>query len=272
MAEKPGPRPAVLLVLAGTAFFLCFGLGRMTGRPHDPAPVRPARVSAEALAEGFAALAERTYPALVSISVDTGTSFSMSGLMERLRRQFLPEQDTPSRNASGFVVRKDGCIVTSGPALRNARRILVTLADGRRLRARIVDRQADGLAVIKVASATPLPTLPLGRADGLRAGAIVLAAGDPYELEHSFSQGVISAVHRRLEGVQGGALGGQQLLQTDAAVNEGSGGGPLLDASGRVVGVTVAVLSPEGTNSGVGFAIPLDGRRLGFLARALRKA
>jgi S1-C subfamily serine protease len=98
--------------------------------------------------------------------------------------------------------------------------------------------------------------LPLGESSKLQVGQGVLAIGNPFGLDHSLSAGIVSALTRDLKGEDGAVIHG--LIQTDAAINPGNSGGPLLDTSGRVIGVNAAIISPTGASAGIGFAIPVD--------------
>jgi S1-C subfamily serine protease len=135
------------------------------------------------------------------------------------------------------------------------------------------DRSRD-LAVLRVEGAPPLPPLPLGDSSSLRVGQAVLAIGNPFGFEHTLTTGVVSALGRGFESQAGSVVGGG--IQTDAAINPGCSGGPLLDLAGRVVGVNSAIFTPTGTSVGVGFAIPASTVarvvpaliEIGFVARA----
>ncbi len=126
------------------------------------------------------------------------------------------------------------------------------------LRARIVGASPNyDLAVLRVDDTRGLPPpLAIGTSDDLRVGQLVFAIGNPFGLDQSLTTGIISALKRRLP--TGGGREITNVIQTDAAINPGNSGGPLLDSAGRVIGVNTAILSPSGTNAGIGFAIPID--------------
>jgi 2-alkenal reductase len=113
------------------------------------------------------------------------------------------------------------------------------------------------LAVVKITLADKLPSpLPLGSSSDLKVGQMTYAIGNPFGLDESMSSGIVSALKRSLP-----TSGGREIanvIQTDTPINPGNSGGPLLDSTGRLIGVTTAILSPSGTSSGVGFAIPVD--------------
>ncbi|HWP08720.1 MAG TPA: trypsin-like peptidase domain-containing protein [Polyangiaceae bacterium] len=152
---------------------------------------------------------------------------------------------------SGLVVASDGYVVTNSHVVRGANELGVRLAPGERVNAKLVgDDPASDLAVLRLGSGSA-PSLPLLEERRLRVGQLVLAIGNPLRFDRSVSLGVVSAVERTLPAAPGHALEG--LVQTDAAINPGSSGGPLLDAHGTVVGITTAVIPRA---RGIGFAIP----------------
>ncbi len=184
---------------------------------------------------------------------------------------------------SGFVIDGDGRIATnahvvtngSGGAVRRAETIYVQFSDGNQVPARIVgtDLNSD-VALIEVDPADlTLRPLPLGSSRGLTVGAPVAAIGSPFGEPQSLSVGVISGVNRTIDSLNSGGAGDGRFaiggaIQTDAAINHGNSGGPLVDADGRVIGINAQIQSTGGGGEGVGFAIPVDtvGRSLGQLA------
>ena len=154
-------------------------------------------------------------------------------------------------SGSGVIVRADGIILTNAHVVGRAREVEVRTADGRTFTGEVLglDESVD-TAVVRV-RATNLPAAPLGDSDRLEVGQIAVAIGNPLGLERTVTRGVVSATNRSPEGV-GIAAG---LIQTDAAINPGNSGGPLLDSSGRVIGINTATYS--GT-TGLGFAVPIN--------------
>ena len=170
---------------------------------------------------------------------------------------------------SGFVVSPSGEIATNahvvtsgtGAAIRPAGEVFVGFADHNQVPARIVgfDPFTD-VALLKIdPAALHLHPLELGSSRDLRVGAPVVAIGSPFGEDRSLSAGIISATGRSIQSLTGFATTGA--IQTDAAVNQGNSGGPLLDADGRVVGINSQIESPSGAGSGVGFAVPVDAVR-----------
>lgn len=163
-----------------------------------------------------------------------------------------------SGSGSGSVLDKQGHVLTNAHVIENARSIEVTLASGQSYPADLVgqDREHD-IAVLKIdAPSDELFPLKLGRSDGLRVGQQVYALGNPFGLEGSLTKGIISSLNRSIEGRTGREM--KSLVQTDAAMNPGNSGGPLLDSHARMVGMNVAIATRTGQNTGVGFAIPVN--------------
>jgi serine protease Do len=162
-----------------------------------------------------------------------------------------PAQQKVTSLGSGVIVSKEGHIVTNNHVLNGTDDVTVQLSDGREEKAKIVgtDGQID-LAVLKIDLPNLIP-LPIGDSDKVRVGQIVMAIGNPFGLDESVSQGIISAKDRR-------AMNDSQVefFQTDTAINPGNSGGPLVNIRGEVIGINTAIYSESGGNQGIGFAIP----------------
>jgi serine protease Do len=168
---------------------------------------------------------------------------------------------------SGFIIQKDGYVVTNNHVIDRAREISVELSDGRKLSADLISADPDAdLAILRIHSDTPLPTLDLGESRDLMIGEPVIAVGNPLGFSHSVSTGIVSALHRDIEPrqpdaptdvqpVHGEEAALRDLIQTDAAINPGNSGGPLLNAYGQVIGINTAI---RGDAQNIGFAIPID--------------
>src|SRR6266481_4211454 len=153
---------------------------------------------------------------------------------------------------SGFIFASDGQILTNAHVVANARRIRVTLADGRIFDAGLVGRDTEvDVALLRI-GADRLPVAELGRVP-LKVGQLVLAVGNPYGLNWTVTAGVVSALGRTLEAP--GVRKMTNLIQTDTPINPGNSGGPLVDSQGRVIGITTAMMPMA---QGLGFSIPLD--------------
>ncbi len=156
---------------------------------------------------------------------------------------------------SGFIIHRDGYVVTNNHVIDRARQITVELADGRKLPADLISSDADAdLAVLKISSDRPFPTIALGDSSDLMIGEPVIAVGNPLGFSHTVSTGIVSALHRDLKDDNDHVMLAD-LIQTDAAINPGNSGGPLLNAYGQVIGINTAIRSDA---QNIGFSIPID--------------
>jgi serine protease Do len=211
----------------------------------------------------FADVVERLNPAVVNIDATT------TGRDPRSRRnRVVPEApgqldgpndlgprfqlDTPRRGeGSGFIIDADGSILTNNHVIDRAERITVKLSDGRTLRAHVVGSDPDtDIALIKVDGQIGLPVAPLGDSSKLRMGEWVVAIGDPLGYEHSVTVGVVSYIGRKLFDASLDSY-----IQTDAAINFGNSGGPLINTRGEVIGINAAI---SARGSSIGFAVPIN--------------
>lgn len=165
---------------------------------------------------------------------------------------------------SGFVINEQGHIVTNNHVVEQAQDLRVVFSDGTVLPATLVGRDPySDLAVIQVDAPPEFDLVPvvLGDSNDLQVGQFVIALGSPFGLQNTMTVGIVSAIGRSLPGTgegQSGLYSNPQIIQTDAAINPGNSGGPLVDSNGRVIGVNAAIRSETGTNSGIGFAIPVN--------------
>ena len=233
-------------------------------------PGRSALVSNAALDESqsaFVSVAERVTPAVVSVSAERTTKPSEQ--RNRMRQQLPPEfqqffQDdqaprTQDVSGSGFIVTKDGYILTNNHVVDGADLVKVQLLDQRVYKAKVVghDAQTD-VAVLKI-DASDLPTVPFGDDAKTRVGEWALAIGNPFGLNFTVTAGIISAKGRarELSNLNNNTYKIQDFIQTDAAINPGNSGGPLVNIKGEVVGINSAIASETGSYTGYGFAIPI---------------
>ena len=164
----------------------------------------------------------------------------------------------PQGSGSGFVWDRQGHIVTNFHVIQDGNAFAVTLGDQSEWEAKVVGIAPEkDLAVLRIkAPAERLAPLTLGTSRNLLVGQRVLAVGNPFGLDHSLTTGVVSALGRELRSPSGRRI--RDVIQTDAAINPGNSGGPLLDSSGRLIGVNAAIISPSGVSAGIGFAVPVD--------------
>ena len=165
----------------------------------------------------------------------------------------------PRGAGSGFVWDTDGHVITNNHVVMGAGGAKVRLNDGRDYDAKLVGASpAHDIAVLRIAVPDRRPAaLPIGTSADLKVGQKVFAIGNPFGLDWSLTTGVVSALDRSLPAEDGRTII-EHLIQTDAAINPGNSGGPLLDSSGRLIGINTAIFSPSGAYAGVGFAVPVD--------------
>jgi len=161
-------------------------------------------------------------------------------------------------SGSGFVWDGKGHIVTNYHVIQGADKAQVTLSDGSAWPASLVGVAPEkDLAVLKIdVASNKLRPIPIGVSESLRVGQSVLAIGNPFGLDQTLTTGIVSALGREIQSVSGIPI--RDVIQTDAAINPGNSGGPLLDSSGRLIGVNTAIYSPSGASAGIGFSIPVD--------------
>lgn len=207
-----------------------------------------------------ASLFEKAAPAVVNIDTEAMVRRSVSPFgNDPFFREFFGDRMkefsrmVPMRGSgSGFIVSKDGKILTNNHVISDADKITVTLSDGRTFEASVVGKDPTfDLAVLKI-DASDLPVLELGDSDKVKVGEWAVAIGNPLGLEHSVTVGVISAKNRSINAKNFNFDG---FLQTDAAINPGNSGGPLLGLDGKVMGINTAIIPYA---QGIGFAIPIN--------------
>jgi serine protease Do len=256
------------LILASGGFNLS-KLGFAQGRP-DAQSVAPLVQASNA----FVDIADHVTPAVVAISVESRpTSTSRQGVPNGIPPEFAPffnQAPTPqveTGSGSGFIVSKDGYILTNNHVVTNsdrttvADRVTVQMLDNRTYKARVIGHDpTTDVAVIKI-DGNNFPTLSLGDDTKSRVGEWVLAIGNPLGFDFTVTAGIISAKGRSLPGLLSrrgdNNYSISDLIQTDAAINPGNSGGPLVNQRGEVIGITSAIASPTGVNAGYGFAIPI---------------
>ena len=256
------PVTLALLVLLGA--FLIWRELRHQAPLHDETEPRrevtqPLELESEE--ERTIAIFRQTSPSVVHITA-----------RERERPFSMNPMEFSAETGSGFVWNDEGYIVTNEHLVARGDTWLVTLADYTTFEAQLVGVQPDfDLAVLKIdAPRSALLPIPIGTSFDLRVGQRVLAIGNPFGLDRTLTTGVIGGLGRRVSTDAGVEI--HNVIQTDAAINPGNSGGPLLDSSGRLIGVNTAIVSGKFGNSGIGLAVPVDvvNEVVPFLIRAGR--
>ena len=251
-------RPARLVLLALLAMPIPAAFGQ-TAPPENAA--KPVVISPEQLSLSFASVAKMVEPAVVNIDTKGKVpDFTTKGeakpgdpddVLEFFKRQ-LPRRPSYSIG-SGFIVDKRGYILTNKHVIEDSVRITVRLDSGEELPAKVIgEDELTDLAVIKVEAGKDLPFVKLGDSARSEVGDWVLAIGSPFGLSRSVTAGIISQMNRETPSTNLF----QRFIQTDAAINRGNSGGPLVNMKGEVIGINSQIATSNGDSNGVGFAFP----------------
>lgn len=242
-------------------YWLCLGFMLTTGLFGCSATAE--RNFAAARAPDFVALVKKFQPAVVNVTATVAPSIAVQpgagrDSADELMQKFfgLPAPSTPApqrQQGSGFIIGADGTILTNAHVVEGAKKILVKLGDKREFAARVIgaDLPTD-VALLKISAPEDLPTVALGNSDRLEVGEWVMAVGNPFGLDNSVSSGIVSAKGRHIGEPY------DRLIQTDAPLNPGSSGGPLINLRGQVVGMNKAIVSETGGSIGISFATPIN--------------
>src|SRR5262245_7106466 len=259
---RQSSRRATLIAVAAT--FLALGViaGAWLSRNPSPAKAGDGEVNSE-LSSAFVEIARAVESSVVNVSTVTQPASVPRQQNERYVPrnsidQFQTGVDEPARrgNGSGVIVDSQGYILTHYHVIAGADRINVKLYDGAELPGKVIgsDRETD-LAVVKVEPVAELRAARFGDSEKMRVGDWVLAIGSPFGFDQTVTAGIISARERESNEVHG-QVGFQYFLQTDAAVNHGNSGGPLINLSGEVIGINTLIATTTGDFNGISFALP----------------
>ena len=255
----PAVLAAVLLVLPSSGSRRCRG---------SSGPSAPTSTPPSATTPAWSEIALAAKPAVVNLTTNAGRERAVArgpempvpDELQREFRDFFRRFEGPSTvppmqgRGSGFIIHKDGYILTNNHVIDRAKEVSVKLSDGRSFTAKVAGQDAKtDIALLKIDGAGNLPVLPLGDSDALQSGEPVMAIGNPFGLEQTVTTGIVSATGRV---IGGGPY--DDFIQTDASINPGNSGGPLINAKGEAVGLNTAIFSRTGGSIGIGFAVPIN--------------
>jgi serine protease Do len=248
--------------------FLCLIAGFAFATLIDPvsAPIAQTSSALPSAPGSFAALAKSASPSVVNIStvkvvkgggqpmMPFGPNDPFKDFFERFFQDRMPRDFKQRSLGTGFIIDREGYILTNNHVVEKADQIQVKLADEREFEAKIVGRDPKtDLALIRIEGARDIVPLPIGDSEALQVGDWVVAIGNPFGLGHTVTAGIVSAKYRQI-----GQGAYDNFIQTDASINPGNSGGPLLNTAGEVIGINSAIYSQSGGSVGIGFAIPVN--------------
>ena len=244
---------------------IALGLSVLT-TPMMSVAETPTEISAGQVMPSLAPMLEKVLPSVVSISVEGKQKSNAAQMDDDIPEEFkfffgpdMFDRDRAPRNfkglGSGAIINAEkGYVLTNNHVIKDADKITVQLHDGREFKAKVIgaDEMSD-VALIQVEKPKNLTALKLADSDKLRMGDFTVAIGNPFGLGQTVTSGIVSALGRSM-GSDSGTY--ENYIQTDAAVNRGNSGGPLINLNGELIGINTAILSPSGGNAGIAFAIP----------------
>ena len=244
---------------------IALGLSVLTA-PMMGVAETPTEVAAGQVMPSLAPMLEKVLPSVVSISVEGKQKSNAAQMDDDIPEEFkflvgpdMFDRDRAPRNfkglGSGAIINAEkGYVLTNNHVIKDADKITVQLHDGREFKAKVIgaDEMSD-VALIQVEKPKNLTALKLADSDKLRVGDFTVAIGNPFGLGQTVTSGIVSALGRSM-GSDSGTY--ENYIQTDAAVNRGNSGGPLINLNGELIGINTAILSPSGGNAGIAFAIP----------------
>jgi serine protease Do len=256
-----------LFITLWTILCLVFGFTFATLFDRIPKPAAQTSSILPAAPGSFSRLVKEARQSVVNISTVTiikgrgrafrfpfGPSDPFHDFFERFFKDQIPRDFRQKSLGTGFIIDKDGFILTNNHVVEKTDEIKVKLANDKEFNAKIIGRDPKtDLALIRIETDEPLKPLPLGDSEKLEVGDWVVAIGNPFGLGHTVTAGIVSAKYRHI-----GAGSYDNFIQTDASINPGNSGGPLLNTDGQVVGISSAIISRGGGSVGIGFAIPIN--------------
>jgi serine protease Do len=255
-----------LFLIGWTVLLLVLGFAVHKGFAKTPESSAKGPSVLQGAPDSFSHLAKEAKKSVVNIStvkiIKRGGGFRSPfgqdspyhDFFERYFRDQVPRDFRQNSLGSGFIIDKDGFILTNNHVVEKTDEIKVKLANGKEFNAKIIGRDPKtDLALIRIETDESLTPLPLGNSEELEVGDWVVAIGNPFGLGHTVTAGIVSGKYRQI-----GAGAYDNFIQTDASINPGNSGGPLLNTQGKVVGINSAIYSGGGGNIGIGFAIPVN--------------
>jgi serine protease Do len=260
------PRLKKFILISWT--LACMLAGFTAAAVLDPVSAPAAQITPglQGMPCSFSSLAKQASPSVVNIStvkvikgrgqipLPFGPDDPFRDFFERFFRDQMPRDYRQQSLGTGFIIDREGYILTNNHVVEKADEIKVRLADEEDFTARIVGRDSKtDIALIKIDSDKPFSPLPLGDSDKIEVGDWVIAIGNPFGLGNTVTAGIVSAKYRYI-----GAGSYDNFIQTDASINPGNSGGPLLNTAGEVIGINTAIYSQSGGSIGIGFATPIN--------------
>jgi S1-C subfamily serine protease len=243
--------------LLGAVVLLAVTVLVLTGTKYWPADVHSKDAQPRPVAVRGALMVDEEVAIKAFNTVSSSVVFVTNKQVSRTLFE-LHASEVKEDAGSGFVWDPNGYIVTNYHVVENSQSVQVTLGDQSVWKAQRVGVNPDkDIAVLKIdAPANLMPAIPIGQSSNLQVGQRVYALGNPFGYDQTMTSGIISGLGREITSVGGRPIKG--VIQTDAPLNPGNSGGPLIDSAGRIIGMNTAILSPTGAYAGIGFAIPID--------------
>jgi len=255
-----------LTIVGWTLACIVAGFGLATFLDPVSAPVAQTTGLIQGAPSSFSPLAKQASPSVVNIStvkvvkgrgqmpMPFAPNDPFRDFFDRFFKDQMPKDFKQQSLGTGFIIDKDGFILTNNHVVEKADEIKVKFSDEKEMIAKVIGRDPKtDIALIKVDSDKSFTPLPMGDSDKLDVGEWVVAIGNPFGLGNTVTAGIVSAKYRHL-----GAGSYDNFIQTDASINPGNSGGPLLNTSGEVIGINTAIFSQSGGSIGIGFAIPIN--------------
>src|SRR5918995_1359056 len=242
----------LVVLIAGVILIETGAVEADNGTSSSSATVAPAALARPASASGKSLTVNEIYKRDAP-----GVAYIKADIVQQTQSVFgLPQQQQSTATGSGFLIDEDGHILTNAHVVEGAKSVEVQLGNGDTQSAEIVgtDPSTD-VALLKVDNTDGVSPLPLGTSDEVQVGDPVVAIGNPFGLDRTVTSGIVSALQRQIQAPNGFSI--SDVIQTDAAVNPGNSGGPLIDGAGQVIGINSQIESQSGGNEGVGFAVPI---------------